>query len=160
MGRFSRTKKAGVAGLALTIAFIGGWEGTKYVAYRDVVGVPTICQGLTKGVKMGDIATPSECDKRFAEELTHFENGVKRCIKPWDTLPVKTQVSIVSWAYNVGIGGACGSTATKRFNYGNYRGACDAMTWWNKGTINGKRVRIQGLANRRAAEHKLCVEDL
>lgn len=153
-------KQVGVAGLALTVAFVGGLEGTRLVAYRDVVGVPTICQGLTENVKMGDVATQAECDQRFAEELTKFEKGVSSCIGSWAQLPVKTKISIVSWAYNVGIHGACTSTAAKRFNAGDFSGGCAAMKWWDKGRVNGKLIRINGLAKRREAEYRLCLEEL
>jgi lysozyme len=154
--RMSRAKKAGVAGLATTIAFVGGWEGLRLVAYRDVVGVPTVCYGETRGVEMGDSYTKAECDDMLSEALAGFEAGISACVEPWDNLPVKTQIALVSWAYNVGVGGACRSTAVRRFNAGDYRAGCAAVTWWNKA---GGRT-IPGLVNRRTAEHKLCVADL
>lgn len=151
-----RAKKAGVAGLALTVAFVGGWEGLRLVAYRDPVGVPTVCYGETRGVEMGDRHTEAECDAMLIEALEDFEQGIRRCIEPWSDLPVKTRVALVSWAYNVGVGAACGSTAVRRINAGQYRAGCDAVTWWDKA---GGRT-LPGLVNRRAAEHALCVEDL
>lgn len=159
MGEFrkpSRAKQAGVAGLAATIAFVGAWEGLRLTAYRDVVGIPTVCYGETKGVQMGDSYTKEQCDDMLADRLAEFEAGISACIEPWDDLPVKTRISLVSWAYNVGVGGACRSTAVRRFNAGDYRGGCDAVQWWNKA---GGRT-IPGLVNRRAAEHRLCVADL
>jgi len=149
-----------VAGMAATITFVGGWEGLRLEAYSDVVGQETICYGETKGVQMGDTATKAECDTMLASRLEEFENGISACIQPWERLPVKTRISLVSWAYNVGVGGACRSTAVRRFNAGEFRGGCDAVTWWNKGTIKGRRVTIPGLVNRRAAEHALCLADL
>ncbi|MBI6628312.1 lysozyme [Pontibaca salina] len=152
----SQAKKGAVAGLALTIAFVSGWEGTRYVAYRDPVGIPTICEGITKGVQMGDTATRAQCDAMLTRELETHERGLDACLDPPTPLPVKTKVALVSWTYNVGVGGACRSTAVRRFNAGDYRGGCDAVTMWNKA---GGRV-LPGLVNRRAAEHKLCLEDL
>nr|WP_241482183.1 hypothetical protein [Leisingera sp. ANG-Vp] len=40
--------------LASAVSFIGQWEGLRTEAYRDVVGVWTVCYGETKGVKPGD----------------------------------------------------------------------------------------------------------
>ena len=127
----------GVAAMAMTVSLIGGFEGNSLKAYYDVVSVPTICQGLTKGVKIGDIATQEECDERFAAELQVFEKGLMKCVAPWNELPVKTRMAMLSWAYNIGVGGACGSTAVKRFNAGDPLNGCVAMTWWNKGRVNG-----------------------
>lgn len=152
----SRAKKVGIAGLAATVAFVGGWEGLRLVAYRDSVGVPTICYGETQGVAMGDTATKAECNAMFRERLAEFEAGIRACVAPWSDLPVKTRIALVSWAYNVGVGGACRSTAVRRFNAGDYRAGCDAVTWWDKA---GGRT-LPGLVNRRTAEHELCVEDL
>lgn len=156
----SRKKKAGVASLAATIAFVGGWEGLRLSAYTDPVGVPTVCYGETRGVSLGDRHTKAECDAMLVDRLAEFEAAVSGCVNTWGDLPQKTRIALVSWAYNVGSGAACGSTAVKRFNAGDYRGGCQAVTWWNKGTIGGRKVVIKGLVNRRAAEYDLCMEEL
>lgn len=152
----SRAARAGVAGLALTIAFVGGWEGLRLAAYRDPVGIPTVCYGETRGVEMGDRYSKAECDAMLVEALRGFERGISECITPWHRLPEKTRIALVSWAYNVGVGAACRSTAVRRFNAGQYRAGCDAVKWWDRA---GGRT-LPGLVNRRAAEHKLCVADL
>jgi len=152
----SKAAKGAAAGLALTIAFVSGWEGTRYVAYRDAVGIPTICEGIIKGVQMGDTATRAQCDVMLTRELATHENGLDKCLKPPSPIPVKTKIALVSWTYNVGVGGACRSTAVRRFNAGDYRGGCEAIKMWNKA---GGRVLL-GLVNRRAAEFHLCIEDL
>jgi lysozyme len=149
-----------VAGLATTVAFVTSWEGKELDAYYDVVGVPTICQGLTKGVKIGDRMTSEECDKKFTAALAEYEKGIAACIRTWDRLPTNTKIAVVSWTYNVGIWGACNSTATARFNAGNFEGGCDALAWWNKGTIDGEKVTIRGLVRRREAERALCKSEL
>lgn len=60
----SRLKKAGigltVAG-SLAIGVIGGYEGLRTRAYPDMVGVPTVCFGETRGVKLGDVYTVEQC---------------------------------------------------------------------------------------------------
>ncbi|MER5172677.1 glycoside hydrolase family protein, partial [Thioclava kandeliae] len=60
-GAIRKRHAAGVAGVAAAIALaittIAPWEGRELRAYRDIVGIPTICFGETEGVKMGDVAT-------------------------------------------------------------------------------------------------------
>lgn len=65
----SRLKK-GSAIAATAIALIGSWEGLRTVAYRNIVGIPTVCFGGTRGVKMGDRYTVDEC-KGHAGRCTH-----------------------------------------------------------------------------------------
>lgn len=65
----------------------------------------------------------------------------------------------VSFAYNVGAGAYCGSTTAKRFNAGDWMGACHAMNEADNGrlqwvTADG-RV-LSGLVKRRAQERELC----
>jgi GH24 family phage-related lysozyme (muramidase) len=71
-----------------------------------------------------------------------------------DGIPPKSYVAFVSLTYNIGIGAFCRSTARKRLDAGNLEGACDAATWYNR--AGGRK--IPGLVNRRAAEHRLCLE--
>jgi lysozyme len=138
------------------VPFIGRWEGLRLSAYRDIVGVLTVCYGETKGVRAGDTYTRPECDAMFARELIAYRNGVHAGITPEAraaSLAPLRDVAFVDLAYNVGVSGAVNSTAVRRLNAGNIEGACEALTWWNKA---GGRV-IRGLVNRRAAAFDLCI---
>jgi lysozyme len=155
----SRLKKAGLgltAAGALAVAFVGGWEGMRLKAYRDIVGVPTVCFGETRGVKMGDQYTAEQCRAMLGDGLAEFEAGIRRCLVAPDKIPDKPYVAFVSLSYNIGQKAFCGSTVARRANSGDLRGACEAITAWNKA---GGRV-VQGLVNRRAAERKMCLEGL
>ncbi|XHB99340.1 lysozyme [Nitratireductor sp. ac15] len=151
----SKTRLVGGV-LAAAIAFVGGWEGLRLYSYKDVVGVWTACYGETRGIKPGMKFTKAQCDKQFAARLVEFETGMRRCLKQPDTLPQETYLAFLSLSYNIGTNAFCRSTVVRRANSGNLRGACDAMTMWNRG---GGRV-IQGLVNRRADERKLCLKGL
>ncbi|MHA7777419.1 lysozyme [Roseibium sp. M-1] len=153
MGR--KTRLVGTVGAA-AIALVGTWEGLRLTAYRDVVGVPTVCYGETFGVKLGDTHTKAECDAMLLASLQKHEAGMRKCLKAPDAIPAKSYVAFVSLTYNIGVGGFCRSTARKRLDRGDLKGACDAATWFNK--AGGRK--IPGLANRRAAEHSLCLEGL
>jgi lysozyme len=155
----SRLKKAGIglttAG-ALAVAFVGGWEGMRLKAYRDIVDVPTVCFGETRGVKMGDQYTAEQCRAMLGDGLVEFEAGIRKCLVAPDRIPDKPYVAFLSLSYNIGQKAFCGSTVARRANAGDLRGACEAIPAWNKA---GGRV-VQGLVNRRAAERKMCLEGL
>ena len=51
--------------LALAVALAAPAEGLRQVAYRDPVGIPTICFGSTRNVHMGDTATVEQCKTLF-----------------------------------------------------------------------------------------------
>lgn len=150
--------KAGAGGaaaaIALAVAFIAPWEGVELRAYRDIVGIPTICYGETRGVSMGDSATLAECQTMLAVAVADFEKGIRPCLPP--SLPDSTRAAFVSAAYNIGQRAFCGSSMSRLAKAGDLRGACEALMKWNK--AGGKVVR--GLTNRRAAERKLCLAGL
>lgn len=141
------------------------WEGehrcrddaSMHCAYRDIVGVPTLCFGETKGVRLSDRATDRQCRAMLERRLTDdFRDGLhgyftedtkQHRLTPW------RDAAYVSLAYNVGIRGAGRSTATRRLNDGNIVGGCHALGWWNKA---GGRV-VRGLVRRRAEETSLCL---
>jgi lysozyme len=153
----SRLKKAGlgltVAG-SLAVGIIGGYEGLRTHAYRDVVGVPTVCFGETRGVKMGDVYTVDECKAMLGDALIEFETGMRKCMIRPDSVPDKPYVAFLSFTYNVGVGAFCKSTLARKVNSGDLRGACNELPKWNRA---GGRV-IRGLTIRRAEERKLCLE--
>ncbi|ERP93511.1 muraminidase [Labrenzia sp. C1B10] len=153
MGR--KTRLVGGIGTA-AIVLVGAWEGLRLAAYRDVVGVPTVCYGETLGVKLGDKHTQAECDAMLLASLQRHEAGMRKCLKRPDAIPAKSYVAFVSLTYNIGVGDFCRSTARKRLDAGDVRGACNTAKWFNK--AGGRTIR--GLVNRRAAEHSLCLEGL
>lgn len=155
----SKSKVAGgIAGgvFALAMAIIQPWEGRELRAYRDIVGVPTICMGETRGVQMGDVATPAECDTMLAKGVAEFEAAIRPCLPA--ILPDKTRAAFISLAYNIGSGGFCASSISRRALAGDLPGACNAIMLYNKA---GRPLKvIRGLTNRRAAERDLCREGL
>jgi lysozyme len=141
------------AGLAFTIMFISQWEGVRYVAYRDISGVWTICYGHTEGVKEGDTATPEECRAQIKAETLVYWEEVDRLVTP--EMTSWQHSAFTDFAYNLGIGAFEGSTILKKFNAGNVLGACDELLRW---VYAGKPKRVIGWqVKRRAAEHQLCI---
>ncbi|MGR3495139.1 lysozyme [Citreimonas sp.] len=153
-GALRKRAIGGIAGsavaLATAVGFVGQWEGLRTEAYRDIVGVWTVCYGETKGVQAGDSYSEAECDAMLAREIVAYERALDRCLTA--EVPVGMKIALVSWTYNVGPGAACSSTLVRKANAGDLQGACNELPRWNRA---GGRV-IRGLSNRRASERAMC----
>lgn len=131
-------------------------SGPQYLrAYADIVGVWTICDGDTKGVRPGMVETEAGCTARLERQLVAHAKPVLACVPALRERPNQL-VASVSLAYNIGTAGFCRSTAARRFNAGNWRGGCDAFLMWDK--AGGRKVR--GLTLRRQRERALCLKGL
>ncbi|WP_417714317.1 lysozyme [Pseudophaeobacter arcticus] len=140
---------SGIA-LSTALAFIGGWEGLRQEAYRDVVGVWTVCYGKTQQVDPGDHYSKAECDQILAAEILSYEAALDQCLTA--TVPLGMKIALVSWTYNVGAKAACQSTLLRLANVGDLEGACNELQRWNR--AGGKVWR--GLTRRRFSEMEMC----
>ena len=147
-----------LAGAAFSAALAGliSLEGMELTAYKDIVGVPTICAGTTRGVKMGDTKTAEQCWTIAAAEYREYEKTVIDNVKV--SLNPNQQAALTWFTVNVGKYGFIGSTSLREFNRGDYAAGCKALRMWNKVTVNGRKVVSKGLDNRRKAEEALCVK--
>jgi len=153
---FSARAKAGAGVVAVTaslVSFVTLWEGTEYVPYQDIVGVWTVCEGITgRHVIPGKVYTRAECDALTGGEIERHGRALLACVKAPITQP--QYEALASWTYNVGIGGACGSTLVRKLNAGEPPAQwCQELLRWNRA---GGRA-VQGLTNRRTAELALCL---
>jgi GH24 family phage-related lysozyme (muramidase) len=145
--------------LEIAVPFIAREEGKRNVAYRDVVGVWTICYGSTRGVRANMILTDRQCLDLLDAEVAEYRIGLHRYFTSTTInirLPPTRGAAYTSTAFNCGISVIGKSTATRRLNAGNIAGGCEALTWWNKA---GGRV-IRGLFERRKREQSLCMQGL
>jgi len=145
--------------LRTAVPLVMKWEGKRNEAYRDLVGIWTICYGETRGVKQGDFKTDAECEAMLKRGLITYRNGLHKYFTletKQERLTPERDAAYVSLAWNVGIRGAGRSTATRRLNAGDIAGGCEAITWWNRA---GARV-VRGLVRRRADEYRLCMKGL
>lgn len=143
--------------VTLAVPTVAHWEGKRNEPYRDVTALLTVCYGETRGVQNRRYSD-AECNAMLRASLAEHAAGVRRCI-PAST-PLQTQAALASFAYNVGVRAACGSTAVRKITAGDIRGGCDALMAWNKARIGGKLQVVRGLTNRRADERRLCLEGL
>lgn len=144
---------AGTLAAALTLAAVAvsKYEGSRYIAYQDIGGTYTICEGHTRNVKAGDTATPEQCQSFKEDDLRIANAAIDRCVHV--PLTVGERAAFLDFTFNVGESRFCGSTLVKKLNSGDRAGACDELLRW---TYAAGKER-QGLVERREYEHALCV---
>lgn len=150
------TNKKAIA-LVLATALAVPAEGLRQYAYKDPVGIPTICFGSTTGVKMGDFRTVPECKALLTKEMSDVIQTVDRC-RP--SLPPQVLAAFADAAYNVGTRIACDSqrsTAARLLAAGDLVGACNQLPRWNKASVAGISVELPGLTKRRNLEKEVCL---
>src|SRR5690606_2252077 len=115
-GRASLMRNKALIGYAFTAALSGlvALEGMRTSTYLDSVGVPTICAGTTKGVKLGDTKTVEQCWTIAEAEYREYEKVVIDNIKV--PLRANEQVALTYFCVNVGKYGCKGSTTFREFN--------------------------------------------
>lgn len=151
----SRLSK-GAAITAAVVAFVGAAEGLRQTAYLDPVGIPTICFGETRGVRLGMKKTRPECEAMLLGSLAEHEEGMARCLRRPDDLPDGAYAAFLSFTYNVGPGAFCRSTLARKANAGDLAGACDELLRWDK----ARGIRLPGLTKRRKEERLMCLQGL
>ena len=136
------------ASALVTIAMSEGYVGT---AYKDVVGIPTIGFGETKGVKPGQKTTPPKALKQLLDSTDSAAEGIKQCI----TVPISQNEydAYLSLSYNIGVGAFCKSTLVDKLNTSDYIGACHEILKWNR----AGGVVQPGLTKRRYDEYNICM---
>lgn len=161
-----------VLGSAALLAFLALWEGRTYTVYADKLagGLPTVCSGITRHVTdtpiiVGEVWTAAKCDEEERKALVKVQTRLLRCFV---IEPVQSVFdAATSHAWNLGAGATCGSAAMKAWNRGEWALGCRRIAraddgrrvWSYVKTFTGYKF-VQGLANRRDAEHKYCLSDL
>lgn len=141
------------AGL-LAVQTVGGFEGLRLYAYRDVIGTWTACYGSIQGIKPGMKFSVDDCNNLLVKDLVVHEAGMRACLNNPDSLPTDVYVSDLSLTFNIGIGNFCKSTVRRLQNDGKVRESCGAFMSW---VYAGGKV-IPGLIKRRQQERELCLK--
>lgn len=133
-------------------------EGKILRGYKDPIGIVTACSGHTKTAVLGRPYTDAECEQILVDDLIDHARPVLACTPGLKVRPYQLAAA-VSFAFNVGANAYCGSTTARRFNAGNYAGACRAINESDAGkpqwVTAGGRV-LPGLVTRRAIERGIC----
>jgi len=99
----------------------------------------------------GTALVKPECAAKLNSRLGVYLTGVSQCIKV--PLGERQWAAVLSWTYNVGVAAACNSTLVRKINAGQPAAAwCPELERW----VYAGGKRVQGLANRRAAERAMC----
>lgn len=153
MGLKRRIAIGATAGaLSIATAVVSYYEGYEPTAYRDPVGIATICYGHTATARIGQTLSQAECTDLLQADLgTAFAAVDSRAQVD---LPPPTRAALASFVYNVGEGNFARSTLLRKLNAGDLRGACHELSRW---VYAGGR-KLNGLIKRRATEHELCLE--
>jgi lysozyme len=150
---------AGGGAAAIAAALIAPHEGLSLDAYRDSVGVWTICRGHTATAGPGKSYSRERCDELFESEVGEFLAAVDERVKP--DIPPVSLAAITSLCYNVGVS-TC-APVIRRVNAGNLRGACEAISLYVY--AGGRNCRdpasnCRGIVTRRQDERALCLAGL
>lgn len=146
------------AAAALAVAIAAPAEGLRNWAYRDPVGIPTICFGYTRGVQMGNYRDTAECRVLLTSEMLAAVDQVERCVPG---LPVEVLAAFSDAVYNLGPTIACNpgqSTAARMLRAGDLAGACNQLPRWNKARVAGVLVELPGLTKRRGIARDTCLQ--
>lgn len=157
-GKKSLTGIVGAACAAILYITVPQHEGNILKGYLDPVGIPTKCMGDTTNVIVGHRYTEQECRESLETQLIAHAEPVLKCTP---ALEGKTYqlAAAVSFAYNIGPRAYCNSTTAKRFNSGDFIGACKAINESDSGKaqwVTAKGKVLSGLVRRRADERALC----
>lgn len=142
------------ASVLLAAPLVARFEGLETTAYRDPVGIVTICYGHTETAKLGQHKAPEECKVLLERDLeVHTREAAKLVQVP---LTPSQLAALGSLTYNIGPGNLARSTLLRKLNAGDYCGAAREFPRWNR--AGGKVLR--GLILRRNAERLLFETEL
>lgn len=139
------------AAITLATVTVANFEGLRLRAYKDPIGIVTICYGETEGVKLGDRYTAEECKTMLQQKVSQYAAAVDALVLP--AMPDTRLAALTSFAYNVGINNFAKSTLLVKLNRGDVKGACDELPRW----VMAKGQKLPGLIKRREAERQLCL---
>lgn len=147
---------SGAAVLALILGGVKVEEGFSARPYQDQAGVWTNGYGNTEGVTAKTPpVTPQQAEALLVKQVDGWLDAVDRAL----TRPagVHQTAAFVSLTHNIGKRAFRNSTVVRRWNAGDYIGACRAILMWDKITVRGQLVVNKGLQGRRKREQAQCL---
>lgn len=134
------------------LKLLADYEGCRLQPYQCSAGTWTDGIGNTSGVVPGKTITEREAAQGLINNVLRTERALEQCLS--QPLPQKVYDAVVSFAFNVGAGNACGSTLIKLLNQRRWTDACQQLPRW----VYVKGVFNQGLDNRRTREMTWCLK--
>jgi len=142
-----------ISGVNITpegIELIKKFEGCKLEPYRCSANVLTQGYGHTKTVVEGQSWSQEHAEHMLELDLQEFEQAVRELITV--DLNEDQFSALVAFTFNVGRNNLATSTLRKVLLAKEYDEAPDQIRRWNKATVNGEKVVLDGLVRRRNAE--------
>jgi lysozyme len=142
------------AAVALAVATLTlPFEGTRTVAYKDPVGIPTACTGHTgSDVRVGQVYSTAQCKSLLdADEAVAAQAVIDLTTGP---INANELAALTDFTFNVGRGNFASSTLRRKFNAGDHAGACKELLKW----VYAKGEKLTGLVRRRQAEYEVCIK--
>lgn len=163
--RYATTAKMDPAVILAVEKAIIPWEGLVLKSHWDPYAkIWDICYGETKGVGPGMTKTKAQCrDMLLRRVHDDYHQAIMTCSPNLAKAPVSVRASMISGAYNFGVGAWCRSTAKARVEAGQWRAACEAQTAFNRAggqIVHGLVKRREMGDARRIGEAELCVSGL
>lgn len=134
------------------------WEGEELTAYRDVVGVLTICSGDTRNVTPGMKVSEAECKRRTAAILEEYGKAAAKASPGIENSPYEWAAH-TSFTANIGKAAYARSSVSRLFNQGKRVEACRFMRRYKYAggqVFRGLVFRREGEGNR-IGEYELCL---
>ena len=121
------------------------YEGLRLSAYRDPAGILTIGYGHTRNVVLGQKITEEKAEAFLLEDLVIAQTKVSKldCLYHWNQ---NEYDALTSFAFNIG-----SLTALTKFGTRSKEEIASKMLLY----VNAGGKKMQGLVNRRKAEHDL-----
>jgi lysozyme len=139
------------------LQFLEQQEGRVLRVYRDVAGIPTCGVGhvvLTgDNLVVGEPITPAQCDAFLAHDVGHAENAINSNVRV--AISQNAFDALVSFTFNIGVGGFISSSVLKDLNAGNLDDLKHAFELWDKDVQGGHLVVDTALLGRRDREFAL-----
>lgn len=154
------------AGVSAPVAFIATdhtvpAEGFMTELHLDPVGKATTGIGhlVQPGEKPKKTMTEDEVIAQFVVDWDKHTKLMKSKVK----VPFKSEWmegAFIDFTFNKGVGNFATSTLLKDLNTKRYERACERLTDWVYGTVNGKKVKLKGLEIRATAQYKYCMGEV
>ncbi|MBF0889613.1 MULTISPECIES: lysozyme [Gluconobacter] len=133
-----------------------GFEGFCAAPYVCPAGYWTIGYGsrwLTNGQPVTARTAPIDqatADSLLLQSVKALDVALSRLVRV--ALSDVQRAALLSWQYNVGTTAVESSTLLRKLNAGYYTDAADELLRWDKATVHGQLVELDGLKSRRGLE--------
>ncbi|MBF0291140.1 MAG: lysozyme [Nitrospinae bacterium] len=112
---------------------------------------------ILDGDNIPDPMTEAEADELLQKDLERFERAVWKALdgRVQPIITLNEFSALVSFVFNAGSEAFRNSTLRRKVNALDFEGAAEEFGKWVYATVDGKKVKLKGLVDRRQAEREL-----